>query len=122
MSFTSFRKLLILLGLPVCHVHQKQKRFLPSFKNVSLLTDERLTGATVEVCDGSACKKCGAFGNVGRGQWGSIKCGGRKGIKGSSVKVVGPNSYLQIAKAEVVGTSKLIKQLLIVTSKLILLI
>ena len=58
------------------------------------------------MCDGDKCKKCGKFGKVGKGKWGSVKCGGSKGIKGSSVKVVAPKNYLQIAKAEIVGTSK----------------
>ena len=77
-----------------------------SSSNGALLIDERLTGATVEVCNGDDCKKCGSFGKVGKGEWGSVKCRGKKGIEGSSVKVVAPNGYLQIAKAEVVGTSK----------------
>ena len=57
------------------------------------------------VCDGEECTKCGDFAPVGNGQWGIMTCGGKKGIEGSSIKVVSPNSYLQIARAEVYGTS-----------------
>ena len=89
--------------------HEKTSNFIEMnfLESISLIfSDERLTGATVEVCDGDKCKKCGKFGEVGKGKWGSVKCGGSKGIKGSSVKVVAPKNYLQIAKAKVIGTSK----------------
>ena len=66
-----------------------------------------MTGESVWVCEGDDCKKCGDFPPVGNGQWGIMTCGDKKGIEGSSIKLVAPNSYLQIARAEVYGTSKL---------------
>ena len=65
-----------------------------------------MTGETVWVCEKEKCKKCGAFSAVGNGQWGIMKCGGKKGFKGSYVKIIAPSNYLQIAKAEIIGTSK----------------
>ena len=67
---------------------------------------ERMTGESVWVCEGDDCKKCGDFQPVGNGQWGIMTCGDKKGIEGSSIKVVAPTSYLQISRAEVYGTSK----------------
>ena len=71
------------------------------FRNIG----DRLTGATVEVCKGQDCKKCGKFSAVGNGEWGTVECKGDKGIKGDSVKIVAPKNYLQIAKVEIIGTS-----------------
>ena len=62
----------------------------------------------MEVCDGEKCKKCGEYPAVGNGEWGVLKCGGKKGLQGSSVKVAAPTNYLQIAEAEILGSSKTI--------------
>ena len=64
-----------------------------------------MTGETVSVCEKDSCKECGAFAKIGNGQWGIMKCGGKKGIKGSYVKIIAPSNYLQIAKAEIFGSS-----------------
>ena len=66
-----------------------------------------MTGETVWVCEAENCKRCGAFPAIGNGQWGTMKCGGKQGIRGSYVKVIAPTSYLQISKAEIYGNSKI---------------
>ena len=67
-----------------------------------------MRGESVWVCEGEDCKKCGDFGSVANGAWGTMECGDDDGIQGSHVKIVAPSSYLQIAKAEVYGSSKTI--------------
>ena len=65
-----------------------------------------MTGETVWVCEAEKCERCGAFPAVGNGQWGVMTCGGKRGFQGSYVKVIAPNNYLQISKAEIYGTSE----------------
>ena len=74
-----------------------------------------MTGETVSVCDGDlSCESCGAFSEVGNGEFGELTCGGDQGIQGNIVKVTSSgNAVLQIAEAQVSGQGFLVLQKLL---------
>ena len=64
------------------------------------VTADRLTGATIQVCDGAKCDVCATVGPSTKG-WAEYSCVGT----GDSVKISLPNNYLQLCEVQVFGKS-----------------
>ena len=72
-----------------------------------MISAERLEGTQVFVCEDeteTACKSCGTVGATGAGQWAVVVCSAN--AAGSLVKVITPNTHLQICEIEIVGAAK----------------
>ena len=72
-----------------------------------MVSAERLEGTQVFVCEDeteTACKTCGTVDATGPGQWAVVVC--LANAEGSLVKIIAPNTHLQICEVEVVGADR----------------